>query len=306
MMRRTRNPHQALIVCAAQRLAEQSTCFIAADRVSALNSRQDGHTAPSRLPLARLLRASLSNIHMNTSHSAASAGRVRRGAATFPPLLHVLRDPLLYPLFRALIAGQISKLIVRGSYFTFECEGDEVVADDDNLKTVVGAIGVAISNPRLRVTPKRLRGLQGQLTLMLSPAAKQKLLVELAQLLGNMSAHDLEGLPSPLEALQQERGRRGGEGAVSESGYSLGLFEALDSADIIAIDGCELRPQYQEHSASRRSLRLADETDILVNDQQIRIVGGRASFADSEGLPHQIQFSVERQREEEDLAAARR
>lgn len=142
---------------------------------------------------------------MNTSHPTASAGRARRDAAIFPPLLHVLRHPHLYPLFRALVSGEISKLIVPGSYFTFELEGEEALADDEKLKTVIGSISSAVGNPRLRVNPKCLRGLEGQLTLVLSPAAKQGLLVEMTKLLANLSASDLAGLPPALEGLQQGR-----------------------------------------------------------------------------------------------------
>ena len=71
------------------------------------------------------------------------------------------------------------------------------VLDD---KVVVGSIGKSIGNPRLRVTAKRLRGLEGQLTYVLSSAAKQALLLEMAALLGNLSEADLQPLP-PVDSL---------------------------------------------------------------------------------------------------------
>lgn len=76
-------------------------------------------------------------------------------------------------------------------HFTFDLEGDEVLVDRDQLRTIVGSIGSAINNPRLRVSERRLSGLQGQLTLVLSTSAKQALLAEMAALLANLSASDL-------------------------------------------------------------------------------------------------------------------
>jgi len=151
-----------------------------------------GTTRPTRLRIGhpRAIQACIPfpKNHMNTPQPNAR----RRSAAGFPPLLHVLRDPNLYPLFRAPIAGEISKLMVPASFFTFELEADEVLADDENLKTVRGSIGVAVGNRRVRATPKKLRGVEGQLTLILSAPVKQKLMIELAALLANLSGADLE------------------------------------------------------------------------------------------------------------------
>lgn len=120
--------------------------------------------------------------------------RARRVAADCPPLLNVLRDPKLYPLVRALLRNEISRLTTSMN-LTFHYEGDDVVVHDDQLKTVAGSIGKAIGNPRLRVCAKRLPGLQGQITLVLSQPAKRALLVEMAALLANLSGTDVEGLP---------------------------------------------------------------------------------------------------------------
>lgn len=127
---------------------------------------------------------------MNTSHT--HSRRAGRGPTEFPPLLYVLGDQQLYPVLRALVAGDITKPVVPRSNFTSDNEGHNVAADEEKLKTVIGSIGVAIGSRRLRATPQRLRGSQGQLTLSLSPVSKQKLLVELIQLLGNISGQELE------------------------------------------------------------------------------------------------------------------
>lgn len=121
-----------------------------------------------------------------------------RAAPAFPPLLNVLRDRNLYPLLRALLRNEISKLLT-SMHFTYRLNGDEVLLDEAQLKIVVGSIGKAIGNTRLRATAKRVRGLEGQLSYVLPPAAKQALLVEAAAVLANVSAFDLEGLP-PVES----------------------------------------------------------------------------------------------------------
>lgn len=124
----------------------------------------------------------------------ARAPRGRRAAADFPPLLNVLRDRNLYPLLRALLRNEISKLLT-SMYFTYPLDGDEVVLDEAQLKIVVGSIGKTIGNSRLRATAKKVRGLVGQITYVLSPAAKQALLLEFAAVLANLSAFDLQALP---------------------------------------------------------------------------------------------------------------
>lgn len=78
------------------------------------------------------------------------------------------------------------------------------------------------------------------------------------------------------------------------AGYCLPLFHALDSADIVAIDGVELMPRYRELAPARRLLRLANEEDLTIDDQEVRIINGAATFTDADGLPHQVHFSVER------------
>lgn len=83
-----------------------------------------------------------------------------------------------------------------------------------------------------------------------------------------------------------------------ERGYCLPLFHALDSADLVAIDGVELMPRYRELTPARRLVRLANEEDLTVDDQEVRIVSGVATFTDVDGFPHQVRFSVERELEE--------
>lgn len=64
-------------------------------------------------------------------------------------------------------------------------------------------------------------------------------------------------------------------GPSAKPGYCLPLFHALDSADLVAIDGVELMPQYRELTPARRLLRLANEEDLTIDDQDVRIIGMR-------------------------------
>lgn len=88
------------------------------------------------------------------------------------------------------------------------------------------------------------------------------------------------------------------QGTRAMEGYSLPLFHAFDSADIVAIDGVELVPRYRELTPTRRLLRLANEEDLMVDDQDVRIVAGCATFKDVDGYDHTVRFSVERAMEE--------
>lgn len=81
-------------------------------------------------------------------------------------------------------------------------------------------------------------------------------------------------------------------------GYCLPLFHALDSADLVAIDGVELMPRYRELTPARRLVRLANEADMTIDDQDVRIIAGVATFSDVDGFPHQVRFSVERDLDE--------
>jgi len=131
---------------------------------------------------------------MNQPQLNAAARRGRRAPANFPPLLHVLRDRSLYPMLRALLRNEVARLVT-SKFFTYRLDGDEILLDPDQLKIVVGAIGKAIGNERLRVSTKRLSGLEGQFTMSLSAAAKQALMLEMAALLANLSGSDLDKLP---------------------------------------------------------------------------------------------------------------
>lgn len=131
---------------------------------------------------------------MNQPQLNAPVRRGRRAPANFPPLLHVLRDRSLYPMLRALLRNEVARLVT-SKFFTYRLQGDEILLDPDQLKIVVGAIGKAIGNERLRVSTKRLSGLEGQFTMSLSSAAKQALMLEMAALLANLSGSDLDKLP---------------------------------------------------------------------------------------------------------------
>ncbi|RYG20949.1 MAG: hypothetical protein EON93_26385, partial [Burkholderiales bacterium] len=99
-------------------------------------------------------------------------------------LLGVLRDPHYYPLFRALLSDQVSKLNMPSAlYFTYSLEGDDVIANQVDVDTVLTAIGSAIGNPNLRAMRRLLRGREAEITMVLSPKAKAALLAELAALL---------------------------------------------------------------------------------------------------------------------------
>ena len=76
-------------------------------------------------------------------------------------------------------------------------------------------------------------------------------------------------------------------------GYVLPLFHALDSADVVAIDGVELMPNYRELTPERRQVRLANDEDVTVDDQAVRVVNGNATFVDVAGHSHRVRFCVE-------------
>lgn len=97
-------------------------------------------------------------------------------------------------MLRALLRNEVARLVT-SKFFTYRLDGDEILLDPDQLKIVVGAIGTAIGNERLRVSTKRLSGLEGQFTMSLSAAAKQALMLEMAALLANLSGSDLDKLP---------------------------------------------------------------------------------------------------------------
>ncbi len=90
--------------------------------------------------------------------------------------------------------------------------------------------------------------------------------------------------------------------APGNGGYSLLLFDALDNADIVAIDGVELMPRFREVTPSRRLVGLANEEDLTIDDQEVRIAEGVTLFVDIDGRPHQARFSVERVLEEAESA----
>lgn len=86
-------------------------------------------------------------------------------------------------------------------------------------------------------------------------------------------------------------------------GYSCGLFDALDCADVVTIDNCELGSCYEEHSPARRCISLANEEKLVIEDQSILIVGGRSTFKDADGRDRNLHFTVHRLLQEDDLLA---
>lgn len=118
---------------------------------------------------------------------------------TFPTLLALLRDLRYYYLVRALLNGDIQKLLISGpQYFTYRLGGDEVLVSDENLAAVVGSIKTALGFKRLRLISQRsLNG--GLVVLSLSPAAKKALLLELVAHLAHLSSADLANAPDPLD-----------------------------------------------------------------------------------------------------------
>jgi len=120
-------------------------------------------------------------------------------------LLEITRDPRLYFTLRALLDDKIGRLVFKGAlqYFTYDDGGDETLASDEALDAIYKAIASAIGRRKLRATPRRLPGLEGQETLVLPAKVKQELLMELVALAANLTAGDLEKLPPPLD-LQQD------------------------------------------------------------------------------------------------------
>lgn len=118
-----------------------------------------------------------------------------------PTLLQVTRDPQHYALLRALVNEQVCRLTFPGSlsHFTYDVDGDEVLASDAQVALVCAAVARAIGRKQLRPTARRLRGLEGQETLVLPAKAKQGLLLELLALAANLSASDLAHLPPPVD-----------------------------------------------------------------------------------------------------------
>lgn len=119
-------------------------------------------------------------------------------------LLQITRNERLYPVLRALLQQEISRLVFDGSarYFTYPVSGDEVVATDEDLAAVCVAIAKSIGRRTVRAVPKRLRGLEAQETLVLPTPVKQALLMELLAIAANLTASDLERLPEPIEVRQ--------------------------------------------------------------------------------------------------------
>lgn len=85
------------------------------------------------------------------------------------------------------------------------------------------------------------------------------------------------------------------------SGFTVNLFHALDCSDRISVDGIDLESLFTEIAPARRRLETSAEAVVFVDDQDIKIDAGSASFRDAEGGEHTIQFWVEKQLEDFDL-----
>lgn len=134
---------------------------------------------------------------MNTPQT--KAGGKKPSKKTFPTLLALLRDLRYYHLVRALLNGDIQKMLIAGpQHFTYRVEGDEVVANDEDLAVVVGSIKAAIGFKRLRLSAQRFPNI-GLEVLSVSSAAKKALLLELIANLAHLSSADLVNLPHPLD-----------------------------------------------------------------------------------------------------------
>jgi hypothetical protein len=121
-------------------------------------------------------------------------------------LLEITRDPQLYLTLKALLDNKIYRDIFTGAlpHFLYDVEGDQTLASEEALKTIYEAIASATGRRRVRATPRRLPGLQGQDTLVLAASIKQELLMELVELAANMTASDFESLPPPLDLQQNQ------------------------------------------------------------------------------------------------------
>lgn len=123
-------------------------------------------------------------------------------------LLEITRDAKFYPILRALLGDKIWRDIFKGAlpHFMYEDAGDWTVVNDEDLARICGAIAKATGRRTVRATPKRLRGLEGQDTLVLPKLVKQELLLELVALAANLVAEDLNQLPPPLDLQHAEVG----------------------------------------------------------------------------------------------------
>lgn len=129
----------------------------------------------------------------------------KEGAAardTLPAtLLEVVRNARLYPLLRALLNDEVSRLDFPGAleHFTYRLDGEEVLADPKDVECIAGAVGKALGKPKLRATARVLPKYPHSKTLVFPAAAKQLLLLELLALCANLSAGDLATLPPPVD-----------------------------------------------------------------------------------------------------------
>ncbi len=114
--------------------------------------------------------------------------------ASVPTLLDLCRDAELFPLARALVSNGIARLRVPGPrFFTYEiCFGEEVIANDPEIASVLEILGNAIGNPKLTAKSRILPGLEAQETLVLPSAAQASLLREFACLAGQLAQATIE------------------------------------------------------------------------------------------------------------------
>lgn len=217
-------------------------------------------------------------------------GGKKPSAPQFPSLLELLRTENLYQLLRALLAGEIEKLLVPGvRYFSYPLDGDDAIVNDQDLATLTGTIAATLGRSRLKLTIQRSAN-GGLETMRLPPKVQTALMLEMTALLANLSAADVGALPQPLDV--QRAAAKGA--ADTASGFTMSLFEAMDCADHVAIDGCEMGERFQELSQRRRRVSLASGEDLMLVAQRIRVCGGCATFEDADGAQRSIRLISER------------
>lgn len=130
--------------------------------------------------------------------------------AVLPTLLQIVRDLTLYPMLRALLSDQITRMTIPGSIraWTYFEQGDEVVVSDEQVAILYSALAATTGRPLLKPTEKRISKGGAFVTLQLPDNVKTEILREVLALLAHLSADDLTRLPPPLDIQEAEERRR--------------------------------------------------------------------------------------------------
>jgi hypothetical protein len=114
----------------------------------------------------------------------------------------LVRDPHLQPLFLALCAGTVARLRVPGViHFTYDFEGDEILASPEDIDKVAQAVGAALDIPKPRLSPKVLPKLRGQETIMFSDIIRTQLIGKLTDAIG--SSNSAATVKSHVQSLRE-------------------------------------------------------------------------------------------------------